>query len=103
MKAIKQYSLHGYAGLVEQHKARETGTTISIYRNDQAQMDDYRPWSTVCEEHATIIVHETLALARYHAANPLGWCEVCNGQVCGRCGYLMSECECPDDAEKGRG
>ena len=60
---------------------RQTGTTIVIL--DLAHPDSgFDPneagrWATICDEHGTIITHDTLALARHHAPDPLGWCEVC--------------------------
>lgn len=102
-REIKQYAYNGLAGCVEQHKARETGRVVSIVRNDQAKLDDNDgeyPYSTICDEHGFIVAHHTLALARRHATNPLGWCEVCNGQVCERCGRYKIECTCDDERDE---
>lgn len=33
--------------------------------------------NAVCDRHGGAVGHATLALAEYHAADPLGWCEVC--------------------------
>jgi hypothetical protein len=68
------------AGLVFTRRSRETGLLVSVYRNREALLDDADgryPYSTVCEEHGQICAHESLRLARHHAANPTGWCEVC--------------------------
>jgi hypothetical protein len=77
-KQSKQYSLHGYAGLVQQSKSRLTGTTISIYHSEQAGYDssDGCTWSVVCEEHGTILGCSSLAYAKYHAPM-VEWCETC--------------------------
>jgi hypothetical protein len=33
-------------------------------------------WAVLCE-HASVLNTDTLALARYHAADPGGWCDEC--------------------------
>lgn len=75
------------AGWRSTHLARETGRPVSVYDGELAGMDtDGGRWQTVCENHGHIISHESLALARSHASNPLGWCGACMGQcpTCGR-------------------
>ena len=75
-------------GLIEARVRRETGRVVSVYDGRMAGMDTWgerrgeqhpegAPYSTVCEDHGHIISHATAALARAHAANPLGWCEPC--------------------------
>jgi hypothetical protein len=80
----KQYTANGLAGCVEQRTNRLTGFKVGVYQAAQAGMesDPATPWATVCEEHNSICVHGTLALARSHAGDPPGWCEDC------RKGYL---------------
>ena len=71
-------TMPNYAGLREWRKNRRTGTTVAIYDGLAAAMDtDAGRWQTVCEDHGAILSHETLALARYHAAAPDEWCEGC--------------------------
>ena len=66
------------AGLVEMRTARQTGLRVGIYDGEAAGMDtDAGRWQTVCETHGTVIAHTTLALARSHLSDPLGWCEEC--------------------------
>lgn len=68
------------AGAVESRVRRQTGRVVTVYRNDEAGMDDdggAAPYSTVCEPHSFVISHGSLGLARAHAADPLGWCESC--------------------------
>ena len=70
------------AGLVFTRRSHETALLVSVYRNHEAGLDDSGgayPYSTVCEAHGQIVAHQTLRLARSHAANPTGWCEVCMG------------------------
>ena len=79
---MRTYNANGLAGCVEQRTSRQTGKLVSIYHNAQAGLDDCGgeyPYSTVCEAHGWIVAHRTLALARRHATDPMGWCEKCNG------------------------
>lgn len=75
----KQYGLDGFAGLVQKTRARSTGVEVGLYASGQADMetDPMLPWATLCEEHSTIVFHETLALAREAMPYPDGWCEEC--------------------------
>lgn len=76
----RRYAAGGLAGCVQTRRARATGARVSVYRGDQAGLDDddgRAPWSTVCEDHNTIVAHPTLRLAKAHAADPEGWCEGC--------------------------
>lgn len=76
----RHYEFNGLAGCVVQRKSRETGLLVGLYHAGQAGMDpEAGAWVTVCEKHGQLVNHETLALARYHLVNPMGWCEVCNG------------------------
>lgn len=69
------------AGLVESKVRRVTGTRVSVYDGEAAGFDTYGGrWQTVCEDHGTIISHETKTLARSHAVRPDGWCEGCRGE-----------------------
>jgi len=75
----KEYSLNGYLGLVETGKCRQTGTRTSVYNADQAGIDDdaeYK-WATVCEDHGTLILHESVSGAIRFRAYPTNWCEEC--------------------------
>lgn len=72
------YSHAGLAGCVQRHRARQTGTLVGVYHAEQAGLDpDGGPWVTVCEDHGSVINHETLAQAKSHATDPEGWCEDC--------------------------
>lgn len=69
------------AGLRSAHFARETGTLILVVNAEEQGLDPgdgATKWYTICDDHAQLVGHETLALAKRHASNPLGWCEVCN-------------------------
>jgi len=61
---VKRYSLGGVAGLVESRRNRLTGTTIGLYQSLQSGIDSHPewPWTTVCEEHGTLVCHRTLAI-----------------------------------------
>lgn len=66
------------AGLRSTRHARSTGLLVSVYDGGPAGLDTAGGrWQTVCEPHATICSHLTLALAEAHAAAPEGWCEDC--------------------------
>jgi len=41
--------------------------------------DGATKWYTICDDHDQLVGHETLAMAKHHASDPLGWCEVCSG------------------------
>lgn len=62
---------------------RQTGTTVWVASAADAGLDPgpegETAWYTVCLEHNQCTGHATLALARGFAADPLTWCEVCNG------------------------
>ncbi len=80
---MKRYNEKGVTGLVEQRKNRLTGMLVSLYHAGQAGLDDAdgeEPWSTVCEEHGSIVSHTTLKLARGHLTVP-EWCEDCQRAV----------------------
>ena len=69
------------AGLIESKRRRATGTVVSIYRAEEADLDpEGGPYVTVCEDHGTICNHETLTLARQHAPYA-EWCENCQDPV----------------------
>lgn len=78
---MRTYSHNGLAGCVQQRVAKSTGRLVGVYNGEQAGLDTDEgaaPWSTVCEEHGTVVSHSSLALARAHAAAPEGWCEDCH-------------------------
>ncbi len=68
-----------YAGLVDYRRARSTGTFVGLYKSSEAGMeeDPELPWTTVCEEHSTLVCHRTRALAASHLPHPEEWCEDC--------------------------
>lgn len=79
MTRIKQYSLHGVAGLVSQIRDPHTRRTFSVYVAEQAGFDSdpREPWLAVCEEHGTMVSSPTRALARVSLDSPEHWCESC--------------------------
>lgn len=70
------------AGLVEQRRARSTGTKVSLYRSAEGGMesDPELPWSVVCEDHHCLVSTETRAQARSAMSCPDDWCPVCRGE-----------------------
>lgn len=85
--AVREYATNGLRGCVSQQRSRQTGYLVGIYHGPQAGIDDddgRAPWSTVCEEHGSVICHVSLSLARAHAGVPLEWCEPCRIERDGR-------------------
>lgn len=64
------------AGLVQLRRNRQSYTLVGVYNAVEAGMEEYG-WATVCEEHGTLVVHDTRALATSWAAEPETWCEHC--------------------------
>ena len=63
-------------------KNRQTGTHVTVGHADDLNLGNEpgcTVWYTICEEHGQCTGHPTRALATSWAAEPLGWCEVCNG------------------------
>ncbi len=56
-------------------KCRVTGTLIGLYKDD-FEADPELPWTTVCEEHNTLVSHPSKALALAAMSFP-EWCEEC--------------------------
>ncbi|MCA8448877.1 hypothetical protein [Burkholderia vietnamiensis] len=81
----QEHTYNGLAGCVVQRRSRTTGHLVGLYHAQQAGMDPASgAWATVCEEHATICNHGTLALARSHLGDPTMWCEACRDELAGR-------------------
>jgi len=71
-----------YAGLRSYRRARSTGRFVGVYDGIESGMDtDGGRWQTVCEDHGSVISHETLKLAMWHSSAPEGWCEPCGDQL----------------------
>lgn len=71
----------------QERRARSTGSQIAVL-DLCAPGSEFDPeldrdgkllnrWATVCDTHANICTHPTLALAEAHAAAPEGWCDRC--------------------------
>lgn len=80
-KVVRLYALDGVAGLVERRR-RSNGVQVGVYNARQAGLDQESGacWYSVCEEHGTLVAHQTLKLAKYHAVTPEEWCEGCGDQ-----------------------
>jgi hypothetical protein len=76
---VKQHSYNGLAGCVKQSRSRLTGTLVGLYHGEQSglESDPNCIWVTVCEEHSTLVGHQTLVLAKSWMADPSGWCDDC--------------------------
>jgi hypothetical protein len=61
-------------------KSRQTGTVIVLVKAEEAGFDPAGgPWVTYCEDHGRLVNHQTRRLAERFMADPLCWCEICNG------------------------
>ena len=70
------------AGERQRTRAHATGTTIVIVDGREQGLDnDGGRWYVTCEDHGTSCVFDTLAMARYHAPVPNGWCDECQAIV----------------------
>lgn len=65
------------AGLIAARRTRR-GHIVGLYRSDEAGLDvDAGPWTTVCEDHAGLVGHETRAVAESYLSHPEDWCPGC--------------------------
>jgi hypothetical protein len=72
------------AGAVASRRARSTGTVVTVYRTEEAGLGTHEgpdnaptPYATVCEDHSTIVCHETRKAALSWIAAPEGFCDDC--------------------------
>ena len=63
--------------------ARSTGTKVTVYHADELGMvvEDGLRWFTVCEDHSSLVGHETKALAVSFSSAPEQWCEDCQSNT----------------------
>jgi len=76
--SAREYGFNGLAGCVTQFRSRATRTRVGIYHSMQSGMesDPELPWSSVCEEHHTLVSHPTLEDAR-RTRDPRDFCDDC--------------------------
>lgn len=78
MMSEQQYAYDGRPGCVMRHKSRATGTTIGIYKADQAGLDGRAgEWIAICENHGERHAFPNLRHARAHYASA-PWCTACH-------------------------
>lgn len=67
-------------GIVIAHRARSTGTVVGLY--DTTKTSQFDPdggrWATLCEDHSSIVNHETRKTAERFMSAPEEWCEECS-------------------------
>jgi hypothetical protein len=69
------------SGLRKSIKSLLTGTTVGIYKAEDAYLDPTGgKWVLICEEHDTYVNVRTMKDALEWAAHPEEWCEVCQSQ-----------------------
>lgn len=72
------YSYDGRTGCVMRHRSRATGTTIGIYKADQAGLDGSAgEWIAMCEEHGEQYAFPNLRHAQKNYAGA-PWCNQCH-------------------------
>jgi hypothetical protein len=62
--------------------SRQTKLPVTVARFDEVGLDDdggRTRWYTICELHGQCVGHSSKAAATGFAAEPMTWCEVCNG------------------------
>jgi hypothetical protein len=66
------------AGCVQLRRCRQTGHLVGVYRSLEAgiESDPDLPWSTVCEEHSTVVCSATRHAAELAASWP-DFCDEC--------------------------
>jgi hypothetical protein len=62
-------------------KNRQTGTMITVGRSSDLGVNGGDGWALICEDHGMVMHVDTRKLADWHAVDPMGWCEVCNGTI----------------------
>lgn len=77
-RAARRAEALTWAGVRSASFARSTGTLVVVYDGEEQGMDtEAGRWQTVCEDHAYIASHDTLAIARSFASAPEEFCEPC--------------------------
>jgi hypothetical protein len=67
-----------WAGERARTRNRRTGTTSVLVDAAEQLLDEAAGrWATICDEHATIVNHETQRLARMWLHHSEDWCEDC--------------------------
>lgn len=61
--------------LIQERRNRQTGTIIEVWK----ELDGQPGYATICKPHSQICHHDTRADALSWAAEPIVWCEICNG------------------------
>ncbi len=62
--------------------SRVTGRPVTVGHGADLGLDfeGEGPWYTICDDHAQLCSHTTLADARGWAAEPTMWCEACQSE-----------------------
>lgn len=68
-----------WAGYRQATFSQTTGTMVVVLRAADAGIDDDPdyPWATLCDDHDSVCLHRTLAVARDFAPTPDAWCQGC--------------------------
>jgi hypothetical protein len=70
-------------GRVWKGKNTETGTRMSVYHSDSADLDSSHgaKYHAVCEDHGAMISASSIASAKSAAYDVGSWCEDCSNKV----------------------
>lgn len=62
-------------------RARQTGRMVTVAHGSDLgiELNGESDWWTVCEDHGILVQHRTQRLARWHAPDPMAWCDYCRG------------------------
>ncbi len=72
-----------WAGYLSARISRQTGTLVAVLRSAEAgiESDPDLPYTTLCDDHSTLVCHRTRSAAEGFAAEPAVWCEPCRRQL----------------------
>lgn len=71
------------AGLITTRRVRQTGNLVSLYRANDAGIEDdpTTPYALVCEDHAGVVCVETQDVGLGELPYPNDWCPTCQAIV----------------------
>lgn len=93
-KQSKTYASEGCLGLVLRRRCQKTGILVGVYHGLQSgiEADPEFPWVTLCEKHANLVSHSSLASAKAAIPHP-DWCSNCSRLMEGEPEYTEDDPE----------
>lgn len=97
--------LAAWRGGCEVLRYTRAGVLVGLYRTADASLDtDAGAWTTMCEEHSTLVGHATRRDAEAHLSAPDGWCDYCRGaEFRGESGTVQSWQRERDERDRAEG